>query len=76
MNTLISRLELSLSERFIQYCFGIDAMQNLLIVIHFSLVTQMADRSRTSTGLSVYVYGGLHKVLTLPAILLLAKSIL
>ncbi len=22
--------------------------------------TQMADRSQTSTGLSVYVYGGLH----------------
>ena len=34
----------------------------------------MADRSQTSTGLSVYVYGGLHKVLTLPAIFLLAKT--
>ena len=27
----------------------------------FFLVNQMADRSQTSTGLSVYVYGGLHK---------------
>ena len=27
----------------------------------------MADRSQTSTGLSVHLYGGLHKVLTLPA---------
>ena len=34
----------------------------------------MADRSQTSTGLSVYVYGGLHKVLTLPATVLLAKT--
>ena len=34
----------------------------------------MADRSQTSTGLSVYVYGGLHKVLTPPAIVLLAKK--
>ena len=30
----------------------------------------MADRSQISTGLSVYVYGGLHKVLTLPATLI------
>ena len=36
----------------------------------------MADRSQTSTGLSVYVhvYGGLHKVLTLPVTVLLAKT--
>ena len=34
----------------------------------------MADRSQTSTGLSVYVYGGLHKMLTLPATVLLAKK--
>ena len=34
----------------------------------------MADRSQTSTGLSVYVYGGLHKALTLPALVLLAKT--
>ena len=36
----------------------------------------MADRSQTSTGLSVYVYGGLHvnKALTLPATVLLAKT--
>ena len=34
----------------------------------------MADRSQTSTGLSVYVYGGSHKVLTLPANVLLAKT--
>ena len=27
----------------------------------------MADRSEASTDLSVHVYGGLHKVLTLPA---------
>jgi hypothetical protein len=33
----------------------------------------MADRSETS-GLSVYVYGGLHKVLTLPATVLLGKT--
>ena len=36
-----------LSERFIH----IDAMQNLYSVFHYFLVTQMADRSRTSTGL-------------------------
>ena len=36
----------------------------------------MADQSQsqTSRGLSVYVYGGLHKVLTLPATVLLAKT--
>ena len=39
-------------------------------VFHYSLVTQMANRSQTSTGLSVYVYGRLHKVLTLPATVL------
>ena len=36
----------------------------------------MADRSQTSAGLSVYVYGGLHKVPTLPVTVLLAKPIL
>jgi hypothetical protein len=35
----------------------------------------MADRSQTSTGLSVYVSGGLHKVLTLPKTVLLEKTI-
>ena len=34
----------------------------------------MVDRSQTSTGLSVYVYGGLHKEPTLPATVLLAKT--
>ena len=34
----------------------------------------MADRSGTSTGFSVYAYGGLHKVLTLSATVLLAKT--
>ena len=34
----------------------------------------MANRSQTATGLSVYVYGGLHKVVTLPATVLLAKK--
>ena len=33
----------------------------------------MADRSQTSRGVSVYVYGGLHKVFTLPATDLLAN---
>ena len=37
-------------------CFCIDVMQN---------VYQMAYRSQTSTGLSVYVYGILQKMLTL-----------
>ena len=45
-------------------------------LFHCSLVTQMADRSQTSTALSVYVYDRLHKVLTLPATVLLAKPIL
>ena len=39
------------------------------------LLNGMADRSQTHTGLSVYVYiiyGGLHKVLTLPATVLFA----
>ena len=31
--------------------------------------------TQTSTGSSVYVYDGLHKVLTLPATVLLAKTI-
>ena len=65
---------LSLSERFIHFCFGIDAIQSLLSVFHCSLVTQKANRSQTSTGLSVY--GGLHKVLTLSATFLLVKPIL
>ena len=34
----------------------------------------MADRSQTSTGLSVYVYDGLHKVLTLPATVVRKKQ--
>ena len=34
----------------------------------------MPDRTQTSTGWSVYVYGGLHKVLTLPETVLLAKN--
>ena len=34
----------------------------------------MADRSQTSTGFTAYVYGGLHKVLTLPATVFLAKT--
>ena len=36
----------------------------------------MADRSRsrTSTSLSVYVYGGLHKLLTLPATFVASKT--
>ena len=34
----------------------------------------MADRSQTYTGLSLFVYGGLHKVLTLPENVLLAKK--
>ena len=36
----------------------------------------MADRSQTSTGLSVYVSVGLHKVLTLPAAVSLAMFLL
>ena len=34
----------------------------------------MANRSQTSTGLSVYVYGGLHKVVTLPATSFASKT--
>ena len=34
----------------------------------------MANRSQTSTGLSVYAYDGLHEVLTLQATVLLAKT--
>ena len=49
-------------------------MQNLLSGFHYSLVTQMADQSQTSTGVSVYEYGGLHKVLKLPATVLSAKT--
>ena len=64
-----------LSERFTLLFFCTDAMQNLSYVFQYSLVTQMADRSQTSTGVSLYVYGELHKVLTLPATLLLAKNI-
>ena len=38
--------------------------------------TQVADQSQTSTGLSAYISGGLHKVLTVPATVLLAKPIM
>ena len=38
---------------------------------HYFFVTQIADRSQTSTCLLVNVYGGLHEVLTV----LLAKTI-
>ena len=34
----------------------------------------MTDQSQTSIGLSVYGFGGLHKVLTLPATVLLAET--
>ena len=33
----------------------------------------MPGQTQTSTGLSVHVYGELHKVLTLPATVLLTK---
>ena len=76
INYLISCLEFIAQGALYSFLFGTEAMQNVLSVFHCSLVTQMADRSQTSTGLSVYVYGGLHKVLTLPATFLLAKPIL
>ena len=34
----------------------------------------MAYLAQTSTGLSVYVYGGLHKVITLPATFFASKT--
>ena len=34
----------------------------------------MVDRSRTSTGLAVYVYGGLRKVLALPSTFFASKT--
>ena len=37
-------------------------------------MTQIADQSKTSTGVSVYVNDGLNKVLTLPAAVLLVKN--
>ena len=40
----------------------------------FTLVTQMADRSQTSTGLSVCANSELHKVLTLPETVLVEKT--
>ena len=53
----------------------IDVMQNVYeSVFHYFLVTQMADRSQTSTGVLVHVYGRLYEVLTLPATVLLAKT--
>ena len=70
----VSLWSVSLYERFIKIklnrCHG-----KSVIGFQYSLVTQMADRSQTSTGVSLYVYGELHKVLTLPATLLLAKNI-
>ena len=38
------------------------------------LVTQMADQSQISTGLSVHICCGLHKVLTLPETVWLATN--
>ena len=48
--------------------------KSIIDFLNYFLVPQMAGRSQTSTDLSVYVYGGLHKVLTLPAHVLLGKD--
>ena len=59
----ISRFWVYRSESILCILFLTDAF--------FFLVT---NRSQTSTGLSVHGYGGLHKVLTMPATVLLAKT--
>ena len=59
---------LSLSERFNKKKTFHRCHANWVIGFSlFFIVTQMAGLSQTSTGLSVYVYGGLYRVLTLPA---------
>ena len=66
---------LSLSERFIHFSFCIDVMKKW--VNGFPLFSRDPDGRSISNfyklSLSVYVYGGLHKVLTLPANVWLAK---
>ena len=54
----------------------IDVMQNVYSVVHYFLVTMMADWYKTSTGLCVHKLGGLHKVSTLSATVLLTEPIL
>ena len=44
-------------------------------VFHYFSVTQMADWSQNSTGVSVYVYGGLHLVLTTNSVIFLTSHI-
>ena len=68
-----SNWSLSLGERFIPFVFNV-VMPNVYSVFHYSLVTQMADRSQTYTGLSVHVHVGLQIVLTPPATVLSAKN--
>ena len=58
---------------FFNRCFN----QNVYLIFHYFLETQMVAWSQTSTGLSVCVYGGLHEMLTMPATVLLEyKTIL
>ena len=72
-------LSLTFSERFIHFCFASMSSKMHLnrFFFHYFLLTQIVDGFQTSTGLSVYVYGGLQLwLLTLPATILFAKPIL
>ena len=59
---------------FYSFLFCNRCNARFVIGFPYSLMTQMAVWSQTSTFLLVYVYRGLHKVLTLPVTVLLAKK--
>ena len=67
INKICFPFEIYCSVSILLFFVFINVMQNVLLFFHYFRVSKMADRSQTSTGLSVYVYDGLHKVLTLPA---------
>ena len=48
----------------------------IVFIFHYSLVTKMADRSHTSTGLSVHVFGGLQSAYTASNCFVSKKTIL
>ena len=58
------------------FIFILASMQCKIYNRFFTILSwpRWRNRSQTSTGLSVYVYGGLYKVLTLPAPVLLTKN--
>ena len=78
INSLILRLKFIAQSKECLFIYFFALMPCKMCNQFFTifLKTQMANRSQTSTGLSVYVYGGLHKEPKLPATVLLAQPFL